>query len=286
MIDSINFRLFSATPRDTLYHYTSLSGLLGIIGGQHLRASDVRFMNDSTELRHTLTLLQDHLEQRLRAGTDHPTLLDDMRHWLGRRVSGGPLLFAASFRANGNLLSQWRGYSVHGKGVSLGFAPRTIADCADRQGFQVGRCIYDADEQLQLIEEIVDAVERLAADNDPEATGSESVFESIEDDLLRIAALLKHPAFEEEDEWRVISPSIADVGHPSISFREGHSMLVPYYRFDLSEPSGHAPKLEHVWLGPTANQDLSMMSLARYLDSQGCRPRSGIYYCQIPQRPR
>ena len=285
MIDSINLRLFSAEPRDTLYHYTSLSGLLGIIGNQHLRASDVRFMNDSTELRHTLTLLQDHLMERLRSGTDCPQLLDEMRDWLGRRVAGGPLLFAASFRANGNLLSQWRGYSVHGKGVSLGFSPDVISACSKRQGFQVGRCIYDISEQRRLIEEIVDAVERLGTQNDPANGGSESVFESIEDDLLRIAALLKHPAFEEEDEWRVISPRIADVRHPSISFREGHSMLVPYYRFDLSAQPGGAPALEHVWLGPTSNQDLSMMSLARYLDSQGCRPRVGIDYSQIPQRP-
>ena len=39
------------------------------------------------------------------------------------------VLFGASFRANGNLLSQWRGYAVHGKGVSIGFNPREIVRC-------------------------------------------------------------------------------------------------------------------------------------------------------------
>jgi hypothetical protein len=40
----------------------------------------------------------------------------------------------SSFRANGNLLSQWRGYSVHGKGVSLGFDPATIVRLSPRPG--------------------------------------------------------------------------------------------------------------------------------------------------------
>lgn len=65
VIDDITQQLFSDAPGDTLYHYTSLSGLLGIV--------------------------------------DTP------------------------------LLSQWRGYSVHGKGVSRGFASQNIRQCVDRQ---------------------------------------------------------------------------------------------------------------------------------------------------------
>ena len=284
MIDDITRRLFAEIPGTTLYHYTSLSGLQGIIDSGILRASDIRYMNDSTELRHTLDLLREHISDRISAGTDRPELLNGLREWLSHRVVGGPMLFGASFRANGNLLSQWRGYSVHGKGASLGFSPRHVASCAHEQGFRLGRCVYEATQQKALIEQIVDAVETLAEGQPGGAGGWEAVFESFEERLLCIAAILKHPAFEEEQEWRIVSPAISECGDAPVYFREGSSMLVPYYAFDLHV--GDCLSLDHVYLGPTNNIDHSMNSLRLYLQKKGVSPANGISYCQIPYRQR
>ena len=284
MIDDITRRLFAETPGTTLYHYTSLSGLQGIIDSGILRASDIRYMNDSTELRHTLDLLREHISERISAGTDRPELLNGLQEWLSHRVVGGPMLFGASFRANGNLLSQWRGYSVHGKGASLGFSPEHVANCAREQGFRLGRCVYEAARQRALIEQIVDAVEALAEGQPAGAGGWKAVFESIEERLLCIAAILKHPAFEEEQEWRIVSPAISECGDAPVYFREGSSMLVPYYAFDLHV--GPCLSLDHVYLGPTNNIDLSMNSLSLYLQKKGVSPARGISYCQIPYRQR
>lgn len=292
MIEPISRQLFATPPTETLYHYTSLSGMLGIVGSRELRASDIRYMNDSTELRHTLELLRSHVTGRVIAGTDNPGLLNQLLEWLSHRIASGPLLFGGSFRANGNLLSQWRGYSVHGKGVSLGFSPAHISACARRQGFQVARCIYSQREQRQLVERVVDAIEALAAKAPPEETarggapGWDPVFEQAEEDLLRMAAVLKHPSFEEEQEWRIVSPAIdASAGQP-IRFREGASMLVPYYAFELQRAGSEGLELEHVYLGPTTNSELSMKSLGLYLEQAGARPARGISYCQIPYRQR
>tara|TARA_R110000823_G_scaffold119998_17_gene244536 strand:- start:40434 stop:41306 length:873 start_codon:yes stop_codon:yes gene_type:complete len=290
MIETITQRLFAAVPQDTLYHYTTMSGLLGIVGGRELRASDIRYMNDSAELRHTLDLLSSHVTQRIIAGVDNPTLLKQLLEWLSHRVVSGSLLMGASFRANGNLLSQWRGYSVHGKGVSLGFDPAHILDCAARQQFQVGKCLYDPAAQAALVEQIIDAVEQLASQQAPDHAAGEApswqhVFEQIEGDLLRIAAVLKHPAFAEEQEWRLVSPLITRCHEHPVRFREGHSMLVPYYAFELCGDAG-LMQLEHVYLGPTNNIDLSMNSLQLYLQSCGVTPAQGISYCQIPFRQR
>ncbi|GAB3283674.1 DUF2971 domain-containing protein [Parahaliea aestuarii] len=290
MIDSIIQRLYAEEPRDTLYHYTSLSGLMGIIHSGHLRASDIRYMNDSAEIRHTLDLMGDHISRRVIAGTDRPVLLNQLSDWLNHRIVGGPMLFGASFRANGNLLSQWRGYSVHGKGVSLGFAPQHILACARQQHFQVGRCIYDPQRQAELIEEVVDGVEAYAAasdNSDSDEAANLRIFERIEGRLLRLAALLKHPAFEEEQEWRIVSPVIADNIAAPVHFREGISMLVPWYAFELQVPPETGDMgLNHVYLGPTSNIDLSMNSLKLFLDQRGLTPKQGISYCQIPYRQR
>ncbi|MCB1841588.1 MAG: DUF2971 domain-containing protein, partial [Halioglobus sp.] len=93
------------------------------------------------------------------------------------------------------------------------------------------------------------------------------------------------PAFEEEQEWRLVSPLITRCLEHPVSFREGHSMLVPYYAFDLGQAEA-GMQLEHVYLGPTNNIDLSMHSLRLYLQSCGVTPARGISYCQIPFRQR
>ncbi len=294
MLEPITARLFAAEPDTTLYHYTSFSGLLGIVGGTTLRASDVRYMNDSAELSHTLQLMRHHVTQRIIEGTDKPALLNQLLEWLSHQVVNGPLLFGASFRANGNLLSQWRGYSIHGKGVSLGFSPAHIGACATRQRFRVVRCLYDSRQQGELIHELLDVVESMADTQGENLDPSQrhpshswyDLIERLEEDLLRIAAVLKHPTFEEEQEWRLMSPVINDCETHPIDFREGSSMLVPYYAFNLRCVETGALKLEHVYLGPTANIELSMNSLDLYLRAQNAQPRGGISYCQIPYRQK
>ncbi|MEQ9464907.1 MAG: DUF2971 domain-containing protein [Haliea sp.] len=291
MFDLISQRLFATPPREVLYHYTTLSGLLGIVDSAELRCSDIRYMNDSTELRHTLDLLGEQVTRRIVAGVDKPALLTTFLDWLTYRVVSGPMLFCASFRGNGNLLSQWRGYSVHGKGVSVGFAPEQILDCARRQHFEVGRCVYTPSQQEKMIDEIIDAVEILDAGNDQvDEVASQNRqwvrrFQAIEGDLLRIAAVLKHPAFEEEQEWRIVSPMISDAAAAPVQFREGSSMLIPWFPLDLRDGQGQLA-IEHAFLGPTGNIDLSMNSLALYLRSRGASPRRDITYCDIPYRKR
>lgn len=63
-------------------------------------------------------------------------------------------------------------------------------------------------------------------------------------------------------------------------------MLVPYYAFVLSAGETPGLQLDHVFLGPTHNIDLSMNSLRLYLASRDAEPRRGISYCQIPYRQR
>lgn len=295
MIHTITSRLYSDIPRERLYHYTTFSGLLGIVGNGMLWASDIRYMNDSAELQHTADLIRVEITNRVVAGHTNPDLLNQFLDWVTHRITNGHMLFAASFRANGNLLSQWRGYSRIGKGVSLGFNPGYILECAKKQSFQIGKCIYNREEQRKLIAQVVDSVEVLAGGTDEEQNISPGegrgqryhcIFEKIESDLLRIAAILKHPSFKEEEEWRIVSPVITDYLEEPVLFREGASMLVPYINFKLATPAEPNIALEHLFLGPTPNITISMNSLTMFLSRHGIRPENGISYCQIPYRAR
>ncbi len=294
MLRDLTARLYADIPGDILYHYTTLKGLLGILASRTLWASDIRYMNDSAEMKHAADLIKQGVARRIAEGHPNPKLLNQFQYWVGHRITHGHMLFSASFRSNGNLLSQWRGYSSHGKGVSIGLDPQQILALAKSQSFQVGRCVYEPEAQLALISQVVDAVEAVAEAQgectDPQLRPPDQSyydsFEQVESDLLRIAAILKHPSFQEEEEWRVVSPVLSDLAGAPIRFREGTSMIIPYLEFRLSAGKDAPLELEHLFLGPSANISISMNSLELCLASHSIRPRAGISYCQIPYRQR
>ena len=280
MVSKIVNELFANTPGETLYHYTTFKGLFGIIDSQALWASDIRYMNDAAELRHTVDLVRTETRSRINAGVSDARLLNAFVDWFSRKLTTGNLLFASSFRENGNLLSQWRGYSTVGKGVSLGLDPNYLQSIASKQGFRIARCIYDPLRQSLLICKLIDSVEQMARNAEG---GYEDIFSEIESELLTIAAILKHPSFEEEAEWRIISPVYSEQEN-NVQFREGRSMIVPYVEFLLSE-GGHL-NLQHVYLGPSPNSQNSINSLKMFLDRNDALPANGISECQIPYRLR
>ena len=291
-IEQLTRELYADIPQGTLYHYTTLTGLLGIVERRVLWASDIRYMNDSAELRHTADLIKMEVRDRIEAGHPDSVLLTQFVDWVRHRITNGHLLFGASFRSHGNLLSQWRGYSTPGKGVSLGFSAESILTCAQQQRFMVGKCIYEPSRQRVLIGRVVDAVAKLAVRQAAKAGKAsqraafyQEAFAEVETDLLRLAAILKHPSFREEREWRIVSPVITEDAEVPILFREGHAMLVPFIEFALS--LDNAPlALDHLFLGPTANVTISMNSLKMFLDKNNITPKRGIEYCQIPFRQR
>jgi hypothetical protein len=199
------------------------------------------------------------------------------------------MLFGASFRANGNLLSQWRGYSVHGKGVSLGFDPAEIANARRPRASPWAAASTTRTSRQRSSKRSSTASRAGPGERQQTPRGElQRPVRSIEEDMLRIAAVLKHPAFEEEQEWRIVSPVIDSCWPPAVHFREGC--------FDARAPTTPSPRqndesggisLNHVFIGPTANADLSMHSLRLYLRATACdAQRDGISYCQIPYRKR
>ncbi len=292
-ISTLTQSLFADTPKGSLYHYTTLNGLLGIVRSRKLWASDIRYMNDSAELKHAADLIRLEVQERITGGHGKADLLGQFMDWITHRITNGHMLFATSFRSEGNLLSQWRGYSTHGKGVSIGFSSDYILQCAQRQKFQIGKCIYEPAMQRKLIRQVVDAVEAHVESHIDETTPREripaiyhEVFAHIEIDLLRIAAVLKHPSFREEKEWRIVSPVFIDCADSKVLFREANAMLVPYVEFDLRFEKGRSMILDHLYLGPTSNINISMNSLKMFLAQNGIVPSHGIDYCQIPYRQR
>ena len=139
----------SAIPQ-TLFHYTSTSGLLGILEQRALWASELRYLNDSVELTYGYQLLLSEARTRTRSSAQNAEILTQLEHWLEHRSRFGPMVFVAAFTGDGNLLSQWRAYCPPAGGVSFGVASRHLDQVCSANRFSLARCVYSTDEHRSL----------------------------------------------------------------------------------------------------------------------------------------
>ena len=143
--------------------------------------------------------------------------------------------------------------------------------------------------QLSLLRDFLDTVlatfDDLPTESDRHPTQSYfGVFERHQYMLLNIAARIKHSAFSEEQEWRLVSPIGQNLREPPIQFRDGPARLIPYVRFQLPRTSNDLLSLAHVFLGPSAEHNLSFAALDMFLTNRNASPKKGICACGIPWR--
>jgi hypothetical protein len=160
-------------------------------------------------------------------------------------------------------------------GYSLGIPSQQLAVMSTTQGFTLTPCIYNHALQYQVVSEFIDSYvtkfrTRLAAGADEEPLGKEIAWE-FGQHLTRFGAALKHPAFSEEREWRLISPMVQEP-HPQLDYRGTAARVVPFFRFKLVD--GVHPDLARcggetltVVVGPTSDTSSSQMAVQFLLTS-------------------
>jgi hypothetical protein len=280
--------LYSQLPGSPLYHYTSIDAAQIILKDGAIRATEVRYFSDASELQVARDAVAAVVRDRTKEGTEN-NVLSQFEKWVSQRVSYGPMVFAACFTTAGNLLSQWRGYTPIGKGLSLGFHPSHVHECAKEQDYRVGRCIYDWNEQYRIISRIVDELEAYCESLGPNPKGHPDQnymarFIETEADFLQAAALMKNSAYKEEQEWRVVSATLSNYVTTPISFKPANTTLIPFKLFQLKRRHQAVVQLEHVFLGPTSHHNGSMHAFTMLCGQHGCSPRRGTQACQIPYR--
>jgi hypothetical protein len=173
------------TNNHTIFHYTTVSGLIGIVTKSELWASDCRFLNDGTELTYAEDIFFDEIRK---------LNLPPIRN-AGYRIAGPSLsqfrMFITCFCEEGDLLSQWRGYGID-QGYSLGFDTIKLKELDIGEVSPVEYGILKPSEYFK---------DELSAANEPTAhPGVEEWHASMW--LLPRLVRVKHPDFAEEREWR------------------------------------------------------------------------------------
>ncbi len=296
MTDSPDLPIFSPalaehlqlSPPEFLYHYTGQDGLLGIVNSGSLWATNISYMNDATEFHRPLSMLRDHLREELER-REH-----EAKHFSTRNASWvaaaegvtrrlrllrsklnkvqDTTICVACFCEDGDLLSQWRGYTAHGYGYSLGFKSALLKESAIPSGFILGRCIYKPPLQRKIIDESLEHLLRSSAPDDERSIVQELL------DILRFTAFFKDQSFDQEQEWRLLSTN--RVSLKQTRFRSGKSMIIPYTSLEIGD--GNSSSIEHVYVGPCPHMDLSISSVRRLLIQRGIEPH--IHESAIPFR--
>ncbi|MBW3599126.1 MAG: DUF2971 domain-containing protein [Planctomycetes bacterium] len=260
---------------ELLFHYTSASGLLGIVNSQSLHMTELRYMNDSSELRYAEGLVSEAIEGESSRRANEPVARE-----LLRRVSNtfnlfgdGMRIFASSFCENGNLLGQWRSYGEAAGGFAIGFElPRMLPFL--QPSCWAYKVIYDPRDQSRLVQEaieaICDAVGAEESDRGREVSERDS---KMLPDYARCTAeivsefliAMKHPDFATEQEWRLVATLAGDPlfepdENARLGFKTRRGGIVPYCDVSWAQAAllskddrwGTPYPISEVVIGPTA----------------------------------
>ena len=280
---------FSSTSK-TLYHYTGVGSLVNIVQSQEIFATHAYYLNDSREITYATSQLisaaaefnscQDKVEREL---------LAQFIKWLDRLTQPLPL-FIFSLSEQASLLSQWRSYTPHGKGVSIGFSSELIQALTGLNECRLAKCLYDRTQHVEVVRSLLEKLfvsfrrerDELDISKEHAPTCYHKFFEKILGNLLQVLSIIKHPSFAEEQEWRVVSTYRPVLRNAKIEYREGSSMLIPYTRLKLQIPPDEKFLFEGVVMGPSPDQNLAMTSLGTFLRVNNVS--NHLSNCAIPYR--
>lgn len=261
-----------------LYHYTTLSGMRGILKDRALWYGHASSLNDPMEIQYGKKIISDVLNNVMKQQDQaevrafHMALLAQVEAF-GKNMFHA---FVVCFCESGNLLSQWREYADRGGGYCLGFAFSSATRFESDLGIlgegnspYLRKVIYDEDEQRELVRRYVDAVcgaakkalDRLSATpcSDQSISLSPAVIMTrmamhAVNVLLDMLLCFKHVAFKEEKEWRLVRVTREDYQPENLQFRETAHGLVPYrptHIYDRQEDGQPQFPLRSISFGPT-----------------------------------
>ncbi|WP_032699938.1 DUF2971 domain-containing protein [Pseudomonas syringae] len=276
---------------EILYHYCSAETFLAICTGKKLRFSDINSMNDSHEMKWGYSIWEEaatQLHAEVGVGVEFLDEVDGIIH----ASSARGLALASCFSKAGDLLSQWRAYGDNGHGYAIGFDSTLLREMASLPL----EILYNREQQIY---EVKNAVQKIYNIKKAQNQSQESDFQLACFQLYIKIAALKNPAFQEENEVRLIhmletkasnqSAILVDVGGTAFGQEIAASRIsfsmrdnCPAAYIDLSFECGKfTTPIKEVILGPK-NQSIPF-GVSIFLETIGL-PSVVIKQSQVPYR--
>lgn len=196
-------------PKELL-HYTSADAALKIIKTKELWMRSAETMNDLREIRHGFETIFESLK-RLKLHGDmscyhlgmnfYSRLVEEFKNFMSKTPSCIYILcFSEESKGeeNNGRLSMWRAYGGEGSKVAFSFNVNLIKN--NNVTFLLPATYLDEDKIYSKLILLLSEVKKLERD----AVDPNTVLEELISSLVIWAVCLKHPAFKEEREWRLV----------------------------------------------------------------------------------
>jgi hypothetical protein len=277
-------------PPPVLYHYTSLDVLEKITKTGSVWASDIDFLNDSSEFVTALSFIKEEIESRIERDLPLKDAIIPQLKQLSLDPAHPTDLFVTSLSTEGDSLPQWRAYCPSGLGVAIGFLPWALKG-AELEISDVARalhkfptksslikCVYTTKEKRKLLDDYLEHYFVLAR-TEKQGTYESATF--LQDLVLFCSPFFKNESFREEREWRLaVTCEFKDI--PTRHFRIGRSTIVPFIKLDL-KTNYRLDFIKEIVIGPTPNKDLAYRGVATMLSRRGLHSAQ-VRLSNIPYR--
>ena len=159
-----------------------------------------------------------------------------------------------------DVLGQWREYSEGGAGFAIGFDTKKLTE----KKYRIVRIIYDVGKQKEILSKVFGLTKTFVKPNTPTVDKS-AIVNAISSEA---SVLFKHPAFQDEREWRIVTT--INGGNGNIKYRVGKFGVTPYLEAGRKQSKEwDIFPIVHVVCGPSPNSIRGQNNLIRYLESIG-----------------
>ena len=252
-------KLISDNPQRVIYHYTDVRALTGIIASGRIWATHVSRLNDTMEYEIGVSLVANFIRAKLQRTSK--ALIEKA---ISRLHSVDT--FVACYSAIEDVLSQWRAYSGNGTGYCIGFKTSEMATLDGRMPL-LEKAIYSTTTAESVLSLLLARVDEYLNDHDFGEVEVGYLMGFLDCTFNSVACIIKHSAFEEENEYRQIYQPSRSTLSLKTKYRMGRYGLTPYVEIEFLQ-KGKLP-IESVMIGPCKDPDSEARSLELLLSENG-----------------
>ncbi len=298
---SSDFIRFPGNITKNLYHYTSRSGLEGILRSGGLRATYRMRMNDSGEFRYAKELIYGVLDEMAQC-TEFPKVVHSICSYVSINLQqflqdtiDKARAYCACFSVHSDSPGQWKTYAGKGQGLALGFNFQYLLNEQVQRKKKIRPYVfvapvhYDEQEQKSLVRNLImagiDDLQRFAqscsSQSEPLTALRDRITQEIVVYLFCLIDFIKAKNYTMEGEVRLIlDANDGTLNAPNVQYLERQGESIPYLFLDLQTSTTGRLPLAEIRVGPKADyaEELRFLNLLLNDLSYG----SGDY----PDRPR
>ena len=279
---------------ELIWHYTNASALEAILNSKTMYATKYDYLNDPSENKLFGMIAKRIAKKKLK---DLPKITDDY-------VLKTPDEYKAAFwhiiieqdefflvhpicvtcfSFSGDLLSQWRAYADNCRGYALGLDILFLQkhSLTEDFPFRLIKVEYDPKKQFRLVETILDSVINEAAQilSEADEENEEKILTYMVRFIQRIVAefspMVKHPAYSDEREWRLIS------FRNDLDVRISNGNFIKFTKINLLNKKNEIPFRE-IKIGPANSMKIEKEALILFLKKYGLENQVKISESKIP----